>query len=217
MATQRTQLVRKVYIYADGEEGRSAKPEATGLRFEFLAPEKDENDNLVVLETRTIDLEAFATEHPDMMHCAFGHGLSQKLGDNLAGIVGKAAKQEPPVEADPERGFVDFGLELFDDAWDNILADVWVAEGEGSSGAQNVTILFTAIVNVLTKHGKAFEEQEIRTKLRDADYRTKAKANPEVAAEVRKIELERAQDRLRKAEAKAAAADDSVEGLDDLV
>jgi len=207
----RTQLLRAVYVYADGSEGRSAKPDAKALRFEFLAPEKDAEDNAVVLETRTIDLEEFAREHAGMQHCSSAHGLRQKLGDNLAGIAGKAAKEE--VDADPVRGFVDFALEIFDDSWDNILNDVWVAEGEGSSGGSNVTILLTAISRVLEAHGKEFTVEELRKKLQDADYRTKAKANPAVALEVRKIEQERAAARLAKAEEKAAAATTDADDL----
>lgn len=214
MASTRTQLVRKVYLDAEGESQRSAHKDAQVLRFEFLAPEKDAEDNAVVLEVRNVDLQGFLAEHSDMAFCAMGHGLSQKLGDNLAGIAGKAAKAEPSVEPDPERGFVDFALELFDDALDNILSDVWVAEGEGSSGAGNVTILVQAIVAVLEANGREADVAEIRGKVKDKDYREKAKANPHVAAEVRKLEQARAEERLKKAQEKAAEA--STEGLDEL-
>lgn len=205
MAT-RTQLVRKVYVHEDGEEGRSAKPESKSLRFEFLAPQKDENDNPVVLDTRTIDLDAFIKEQPGIAHCAFGHGLSQKLGDGLAGIAGKAAKDD--VSEDKERGFVDYALSLFDDALDNLQNGVWVAEGEGSSGSGNVTVLFEAIVAAFAKAGTDLTDEQrasVRGKLKDEQYRKDAKARSDVAAEVARITAERAAERAKKAAAKAKA------------
>ena len=205
----RTQLVRKVYDYEGGESGRSAKPNATVLNFEFLAPEKDENDKAVVLDTRTIDLKAFAADNAEMAFCAMAHGLSQKLGDELAGIDGKAAKANEA--RDDERGFVDFALSLWDDMFDNITSGVWVEEGEGSSGAGNVTVLLEAIVAAFADAGTELDDAQkagIRASLKDEAFRKAAKARPDVAAHVADITAKRAAERAAKAKEKAAAATD---------
>lgn len=212
MASERTALLRKVYTYSDGETGRSVKPGATKLTFQFLAPEKDADDNVVVLETRDIDIAEFIASNAEMAFCATAHGLSQKLGDDLAGIAKKAAKDE--VDPDKDRGYVDYATQRFDDMLDDILNGVWVAESEGT-GAAKTTMLFTAICNVLTAAGREFDEADIRTKLKDEEYRKNAKSNPQVASELRELERIRAEERAKKAAEKAAESGES--GLDDLV
>lgn len=63
----RESKAKKVYIYEDGTEGRSAKPEATALQFRF------ENGNVV---------EVKADQFPEtILKCAAMHGIAQKVGD----------------------------------------------------------------------------------------------------------------------------------------
>lgn len=215
MASERISILRKVYRNADGSRSRSAKAGWQALVFEFLAPNKDDKGNLVVLETVEFAKGAIPTE---MFECAAGHGLSQKLGDTIASLVDKAKKAEPPVVADPERGLVDFAMELIQDAWDNIVQGVWVSEREGSSGAANVTILLEAIVAAFKDGGKVLTEEEIaaqRAKLADEDHRTKAREVPAVAAHVARIQAERAAERAKAARAKAKEAGAS--GMDVLL
>lgn len=209
----RVALVRKSYEYADGETGRSAKPGWQNLIFEFLAPEKDENANPVVLETREISRDEIPDEIAD---CALGHGLSQKLGDNLAGIAGKAAKEEPPVKADDERGFVDYALELFDDMWSDLEKGVWVAEGEGGKRGASVTILLEAIVAAFADAGKELDEDavaNIAAGLKDEKTRNAAKESPDVAKHMARIAAERAAARAEKAAKNAEKGESSIADL----
>lgn len=205
MAEKKTALVRKVYTYADDTTGRSAKPGWKVLTFELLSPHRDAEENLVVLDRVEVSRDMFPAE---ILECAIGHGLSQKIGDDLSGIATKAAKEEPPFVADPERGFVEYAYDRIAAMVDNLKGGVWVEEGEGSTGASNVTILFEAIVHVLKASGKELTESDlaaVREKLKNKDYREGAKARPDVAAQVAAIQLERAKARHDAAKAKAKA------------
>lgn len=206
MATSKTTLARKVYTYSDGETGRSAKPGWTKLTFELLAPEKDSDGNAIVLESVDVTPDMFPE---DIQWCAIGHGLSQKLGDNLAGIAGKAAKDEDAPDFDEERGYVDYAVILLSDAIDNLKNGVWVSESEGSSGPGSVTMLYEAIVAAFTEAGSELSEEQlanIRTKLKDEDYRKAAKANPSVDAKYKELAAKRAAERAKAAKAKAKDA-----------
>lgn len=203
---ERTSILRKVYVYSDGSEGRSAKAGWTGLRFELLAPTKDAEGKPVVLDSITVEPGMFPKE---TLECAIGHGFAQKIGDDLAGIATKAGKEEPPVGEDPVRGFVDYAKDRIESMIENLKAGVWVEEGEGSTGAANVTILFEAIKAAKEKAGAAFDEAATRKNLQDADYRKKASAVPAVKAEVERIKLERQTARAKEASkaAKESAGD----------
>jgi hypothetical protein len=204
MANTKTPLTRKVYTYADGRMGRSARPGATKMTFEFVAPIKDAEGNLVVLETREINLSEFPA---GVIECATFHGFGQKFTDDLAGIAGKAAKDEATEH--PERGFVDYAVERFDDMMDNLRNGVWVSESEGGGKGSNVTILHEAIVSVFAEAGTELSDEQkagIMTKLADEEYRTAAKDRPDVAYQVKRITAERAAARAKEAKAKAKAA-----------
>lgn len=206
----RTQVLRKVYVQKDGTEGRSAKPGWTHLRFELLAPAKVE-DKAVVLDSLTI---AKADIPATMQDCMIGHGLSQKLGDDLSGIEAKAAKEEPPVSADKDRGFVDYAKQRLTDAWDNIKAEVWVEEGEGGNGGTNITILLEAMKAAFADQGSPLSDEQVAeklNKLKDADYRKKAASVPAVDAHVKRIRAERAAEAAKAARAKAKEAKDGTQ------
>lgn len=68
--SKRETKAKKVYVYADGEEGRSAKPDAERLEFRF-------SDG----PTHAVRL----TDFPEAVRdAAAWHGISQKLGDAYA-------------------------------------------------------------------------------------------------------------------------------------
>lgn len=204
MAT-RTTLMRKVYVYDNGETGRSAKPNWTELRFEFLAPQKDENDNAVVLETISVTPDQFSNA---IKHCALGHGISQKIGDTIAGIAKKAEKEN--ISPDAERGYVDFAISMVEEALSDLGEDVWVSESEGGNGNAGVTLLFEAVLAAYEANGKPVAEDArpaLAAKLKDEATRKALRENPSVAAELAKIKAERAAERAKKAKAAAKGAD----------
>lgn len=213
MATTRTQLLRKVYTFADGTTGQSAKEGWRKLTFELLAPQKVD-DKFVVLET--VELT------PDMVpesivYCAMGHGLSQKIGDDLAGIATKA--QNDGAEEDAERGFVDYAKERIEAMLDNLSNGIWLTERESKGGSGgSFTIIMEALAAVFEKAGKPLTDEQkvaMAEKLKDADIREKTVARPDVNAEIARIKAERAAERAKKAQEKAADTDAG--NLDDLL
>ena len=206
MATK-MQRMRKSYRYANGETGRSAKADWTHLVFEILGvPTKDENDKNVypVVDTVEIPRGEIVAE---TQACAMGHGIMQKVGDTIADVVRVAAKDG--VTEDPKTGFASLILETISDQIDNIKAGVWIEEREGS-GSQSVTLLFEAVVAAFSKAGTELTDEQsagIREKLKDEEYRKKAKARADVAAEFARLQAERAAERAKTAAKKAKDAD----------
>lgn len=201
----RTHLTRKVYIHEDGTESRSPKANTVAMRIEFVAPEKDANDQLVVLETRMLKTNGMS---PEINHCALYHGYGQKFVDDLAGIANKAKKDG--VIADKERGFVDYACQRYDDMFEALAGGVWVAEGQGGAEG-NTTILYEAIVNLLTKVGGGEPVADdrlakIRAALQDDEQVKAFRARPDVAAELSEIKAKRAAERAKAARAAAKGA-----------
>lgn len=211
MAT-RTSRLRKMYEYDDGRTGRSAKPGWKALIFEVLAAKT--GDEYPVAETIRIERDTLPA---DMWDCGSGHGVMQKVGDEISGIARQLSKDG--VAEDTKLGYAPQVAESIRDAVANLQAGVWVEEGEGSSGAGNVTILIEAIGRVYTEAGHELTPdvlQSIRTKAKDADYRKGARARTDVAKHVRDIELERAKERA-KAAAQAAKTDKPEVDITELV
>lgn len=216
MATKKNRIARKVYVYDDGTTGRSAKPNWQKLKFEFLAPKAEGEAEARVVNT----LEVTADMIPEaMQHAAMGHGLSQKCGDAYADIV-KKAKALGETE-DKETGWAHLAKSLAQDVLDNIVNGVWVAEGEGSSGAGNVTILFEALVRAFQAEGvEPSEEQlaKIRQNLQDEKTREAVKARADVHRFVAEIQAERAAARAKAAaEAATTSGDEEAQSLADLL
>lgn len=212
MATKMSH-VRKVYEFENGERGRSAKPDWTALHFELLGTGKDADGKAVVVDTVTVERSGIVD---DIAACAVGHGLSQKLGDDLSGIAKKA--DADGASFDETNGFAAYIRERLEAMLDNFSNGVWVAEGEGATGSGNVTILLEAMVRVFEAAGKDLSDEQlatIRNNLKDEDYRKGVKARPDVDKHVKAIQLERAQARLAAAENAAENADTG--GLDDLL
>lgn len=188
MANER--VMKKVYTYADGTEGRSAKPGWTRINFQLISS-VDEDKKVTV--DRVISFEA--GEFEKIRDCAIGHGLMQKIGDEVSGWRTKAEKagKEPTL---------DFVESLIRDVADNLRAGVWVEEGEGNTGAGNVTILLDAIKAAYEKVGQPLSDEQITVftaKLAEKAERDAIKAIPEVDVEVKRIIAERAQTRAKEA------------------
>ena len=196
---ERNSVLRKYYVFADGTTRRSAKEGFTAIRFEVLNG-KDGEGKAIVAET--IDFDPSATSEA-VRQCAMGHGFSQKIGDEVAGAPAKAEKAG-------ETFGPAFVASLINDAMDNLRNGVWVEEGEGSSGAGNVTILFEAVKAAFEAAKKPIAEErlpELMKKLADKGERDKFKANPQVAAHLARITAERAAERAKKARDAAKAGD----------
>ena len=206
MATRKTHA-RKVFVNSDGTETRSAKPDWETLRFEFLAPEKVD-DKFVVAGT----FEASRAEIPeDMISCAFGYGLSQKLGDYLAGLEKKAAALADDGQLFTYHiatGWKDLMEHLLDEQWGNILEGVWVTESEGKGGGGgSVPILLQAIQAAYAGSGKPLTDKQvegIRAKVKTEDGRKAFAEHPQIKVEYLRIQEQRAKDRAAAAAAKAS-------------
>lgn len=208
MATK-LQHLRKKYVYDDGKSGRSAKPNWVKLVFELLGPKGEGEESAPVVDTFEVERSAL-TE--DIVSCAIGHGISQKMGDDLAGLPKKA--KADGVEYDEKKGFSEYIAERLEDMVDNFAAGVWVAEGESASGSGSVTILLEAIVGAFAKVDTALTEEQIagiRDNLKSEDWRNQVKERADVKAEIARITAERAAQRAQKAQAKLAE-----EGVGDL-
>lgn len=199
----RNQIARKVYVHADGTEGRSAKPGWTALRFDLFGAEKDADGKPVVVSSVTVDPASIPAE---MRECAFGHGMSQKLGDSLAGLE-KSAKDDG-ASFDATRGWADYATDLLTGVLEDIQSGVWVAESEGGSGG-SVGILAEAIFAVLRDNGQEPDEAAqaaIRKSLQDEAQRKKMQGRADVKAHLTRIQAEKAQERAKKARAAAKEA-----------
>lgn len=195
MAT-RNSILRKLYVYPDGSTSRSAKPGWASVRFDVFSgftPGATAEDKPTPVVGKSI---GFSREDASrVMDCAFGHGLMQKIGDEIAGWQKKAEK----ASAKADWNFV---VGLIEDMIDTLTSGVWVEEGEGSS-AGNVTLLFQALVAAyeealgrpLTDEGKA----AMLGKLSEKAEREAAKAIPQVAKHLARLTAERAAARAEEA------------------
>ena len=221
MATRKTHA-RKCFVYSDGSTGRSAKPGWSKLRFEMVAPDKV-NDDLVVVDTLDISPDVLGVTQeqwdalPPMVQCAAGYGLSQKYGDDYAGIEDKAAKDDEAPAYDKARGWADYIRMRVEASVEDTRNGIWVAESDGEGGGGNITMLFNAVLAAYDKAGKAIPEEKhaaLRQKLADKEEAKKARGVPQVKAELERIKLERQQARQKEA---AKAAKESGATLTDLV
>lgn len=186
----RNAIMRKSYVYADGTTSRSAKNDWTALRFEFFDGVGSDGKPAVA---NTVDFSRGDFEK--VSGAAMGHGLAQKLGDEAAGYPAKAEKAHATADWQ-------FVKSLITDAADNLRNGVWVEEGEGSSGAGNVTILAEATARAYAEIGKPLSDgakAKVISALANKEEREKARANALIAKHVRAIEKERADERARKA------------------
>lgn len=205
----RAQHIRKVYVNGDGETSRSAKP-GTVLRFEMFGTAKDDDGKPVVIDTFDVDVAKLGQ---DMLECAMRHGVSQKLGDNIAGIETKVTKsqdtEDPLPTFDVETGYAPAIRAILESQWEDLAGGVWVSESEGGGGSGNVTMLLEAVQAAFAKEGQELSEKQVkafREQLADKDAAKAIKSNPQVAAEYQAIQAKRAQERAKAAAAKAKEA-----------
>lgn len=192
-------VMRKMYVLDGGDTVRSAKPDWKALRFELFGAEKDKDGKAIVVDTVDVargDLESVAAE-------AMGHGLMQKIGDDLAGLEGKAKSDE--AAWDDETGYAEYVRERIEAMVDNLSNGVWLEEGEGATGGGNVTILLEAVVRAYADEGREVTPEDrkaLLAKLADKAIRDDTKKLESVARYVTVITAERAQERANKAMAK---------------
>lgn len=207
--------VRKVYVKGD-ETKRSAFEGWEVLRFEMLAPEKDAEGNPVVIDTFDVSRGEVPQSIAD---CAFGHGISQKLGDNLAGIDKKVSAEGSELPGyDAQRGYANAIRALLEDQMEDLRNGIWVSEAEGGAGGGNVTILLEAVKAAFAKGGTELSDEQIaafKTALADKEQAKAVKSNPAIAAEIARINKERADARAK--EAAKRAKDAGAGGLADLL
>jgi len=184
MAKRKT-IAKKVYTYADGSEGRSFKPGATGLRFDFIG-----DDGETVTESVAVNPD----NYPENIQTATRwHGLAQKLGDAYAG---SSKSEKSPFE-------------LFEEMNESLMEGTWVAEGE-SAGPRTTLVLDALLAVVVAAKkldlAKMGEEKvaELRANLAKSietkEQKAEALKDKRIAAEYERLRAERAA-----AKAKAAA------------
>lgn len=195
----RNAISRKSYVYDDGTTSRSAKPGWAALRFEVFNG-RDGEDKPIVVDTIDLGRADFGA---DILACAAGHGLMQKIGDELAGFDKKAEKAGAPADHT-------FVSSLINDAADNLKSGVWVEEGEGSGGGGNVTILLEALVAAFAESNVVVSDEQkagLMKKLADKAERDRIKAEPTVAKHIAMITAARAAERAKAAQKAAKGAD----------
>lgn len=208
--------VRKMYVKGD-EVKRSAFPGWEILRFEMVAPEKV-NDDFVTVDTYDVRKADIVEAIAD---CAMGHGLSQKLGDNLAGIDKKVAADNSELPAfDPKTGYAAAIRALLEEQMEDLRNGIWVSEAEGGGGG-NITILLEAIVAAFKAEGQELTEEQVGTfktqlqngmttkdgvELDGKGYQKVLKSSPAIAAQIARINKERADARAKEAQKRAKEA-----------
>lgn len=205
MATRQTH-VRKFFGYADNTTSRSAKVGWTSIMFELVAPFKDAKGDFIPLETVTIPRSSFPAEIVD---CAAGHGFGQKIGDDLAGIAIKAAKEVPAVHASKERGFAEYIKSRIADMVENLSNGFWVEESE--AGGSNLTILLAAVIRTFEAAGKVLSDaqiEHIKGALKGSEYSAGLKARADISKHYADITSERAAERAKKAQENLAGSVD---------
>lgn len=211
MATRQTHM-RKMFVNANGKVSRSADKGWAALRIELLNVAKDDKGNFVVADT--LDFEkAKLTEA--MADAAAGYGLSQKLGDSVAGIVAHAEKEG--FTPDAKTGYASFIKTMLLEGWEDICNGFWTEEKEpGKGGGDSVTIIMQGVIAAFIKAGLELtpaKQVALREKLSTKEDREAFMKRPDVKAEVAQIKAERAV-AAAKAAAEAAAKANGVGAAD---
>ena len=123
------------------------------------------------------------------------HGASQKFGDSYAGVKN-----------------VDEARAEFQKVMDNLTNGIWATRKEGG-GAPRSTMLFDAVVNVMTAQGKKVTDavkEAVQAKLSTAEGRKTVKSNALVSAEYERLRIERQQAKLESIDTSEASIDDLI-------
>lgn len=171
-------FAKKRFIDGDGEKVSEPGSDVAAITFEFA----DFEDQIVVL-----------ADIPEGVRVALAwHGLSQKLGDSYAN-----ASKKPAEDC----------YDSFQATLERLLAGDWVKAREAAG--PRTSLVFEAVLTVMARAGKPADDATqtaIREALKDKPERDRAMADARVKLAYEQIRLERAQARLAKIEAEAAAA-----------
>jgi hypothetical protein len=217
MATRQTHM-RKVFVNADGTTTKSADKGWVKLRFELFNAAKDDKDQFVICDTFEVEKDKLI---PAMVDAAAGYGLSQKLGDSVAGIVKYAAREDVGFTPDKVTGYASLIKTMLAEGWEDILNGFWTEEREGEGGGgSSITILLAAIVRAFAAQNvtlTAGQMEGIKGKLATKEGREAFSARKDVKVHIAAIKAERAAEAAKKAAAAADEADDSADDLADLI
>ena len=166
--------------FVDGEGNKVSEPgsDVAAITFEFA----EFDDQMVSL-----------SDIPENVRVALAwHGLSQKLGDSYAN-----ASKKPAEDC----------YDSFQSTLERLVAGDWVKAREAAG--PRTSMVFEAVLAVMSAAGKPADDatqKTIREALGEKAERDRAMADARVKLAYEKIKLERAQARLAKIEAEAAAA-----------
>lgn len=173
-------FARKRFVDANGEKISEPGADVAAITFEFA-----EFDDVMV------SLGDFS----EAIRVALAwHGLSQKLGDSYAN-----ASKKPAEEC----------YDSFQSTLERLQASDWVKAREAAG--PRTSLVFEAVLAVMAAAGKPADDTTqtaIRAALTEKPERDRAMADARVKLQYEKIRLARAQERLAKIEAEAAAASD---------
>lgn len=185
----REKLCTKVYVDADGGETRSAHPGATKLEFRFGADPK---------APEQVEVVTLADLPEEVRTCAAWHGLSQTLGDTYAGA----------------KGDLTAALDAFQTKFEVLAGGQWVEKREGVG--PKPSSVAAAVKAALEANGETVDDDRmaaIMSKLKTAEQRKAAVANPAINAQYEAIKLANAKAKAKAAAAKAKDADEGIEGF----
>lgn len=171
---ERTQVAKKVYITAAGDESAHATPDAERLEFRFA------NGETLVVNPNDIGANCRTA--------ALFHGLSQKIGDSYAGAKGDA----------------DTAYESAQTILERLINDDWVRQGEGVGARPSlVSEAVIAALEENGETVDDERKKGIVEKLKGKEARDRALANAVINSHYERIKAERAAERAAKAREKA--------------
>ena len=161
---------------------------------------KTDNDPGQVLEFDTSELTQ------EMRDTLMLHGLNQKLGDAVASIKGKLAKERGvETKAIPDSEVVAPAIAAINELWEQIKAGDWRAskgEGESKPRIGEVATALARLQNIPVEQAQALVAQVDKEKL------AKWRAHPQMKLAIAQIRQEKAQARLAAEMAKAGQVEE---------
>jgi hypothetical protein len=153
-----------------------------------------------VIEFDTSELSA------EMRDTLMLHGLNQKLGDSIASIKGKLAKERGcETKEVPDTDVLPAAIEALNDLWTQLKNNDWrAARGEGESKPRigEVATALARLQNIAVEAAQALVAQVDKEKL------AKWRAHPQMKLAIAQIRQEKAQARLAAEMAKAGEVAD---------
>jgi hypothetical protein len=208
--------MRKVFVNEDGTVSRSADRGCKVLRFELFETAKTDKEEFVVCDTVDFELGNLPER---MVRAAMGHGLAQKMGDSVAGIVKYAAREEVGFTPDAKTGYAALIRTLLTELWEDISNGFWTEERAEGEGGASVTILLQGILRAFAAEGIQVTDAQLeglRAKLGNKEARDALAKRNDIKVHVAAIRAERAAEAAKKA-LEAAAANKPAVGLAELL